>query len=65
MKLLRAVSTGLGLNGVKIARNVEKIGVHGCLSSMHPNLSSGFNSENLVKAEIASCSFVRVLLKDA
>ena len=65
MKLLRAVSTGLGLKGVKIARNVAKFTVHACLSSMHPNLCSGFNSENLVKVETASCSFVMVWLKDA
>ena len=67
MKLLRVVSTGLGLKGVKIARNVAKVGVgvHACLSNMHPNLLLGFNSKNLVKADTASCSFVRVWLKDA
>ena len=65
MKLLRAVSKGLGLKGAKVARNVVKVGVHACLSNMHPNLSSSFNSENLVKAKTVSCSFVRVFLKDA
>ena len=63
-KLRRAVSTRLGLKGVKIAWNVVKVGVHACLSNMHPNKWSGLNSKNLVKAEIASCSFVRVWLKD-
>ena len=38
LELLRAVSIGLGLKGVKIARNVAKVGVHACLSNMHPNL---------------------------
>ena len=41
-----------------------KVGVHACLSNMHPNVSSGLNNKNLVKAETASCSFVRVWLKD-
>ena len=65
MKLRRAVSIGLGLKGVKIARNVTKVGVHASLPNMHPNIWSAFNSENLVKAKTASFSFVRVLLKDA
>ena len=65
MKVRQAVSIGLGLKGFKIAQNVAKVGVHACLYNMHPNLSSSFNSENLVKGETASCSFVRVLLKDA
>ena len=64
MKLRLAVSIGLGLKGVNIAQNVAKVGVHACLSNMHPNLSSSFNSENLVKAKTPSCSFVRVWLKD-
>ena len=63
-KLRRAVSTLLGLKGVKIAWNVAKAGVHACLSNMHPNIWSGLNSKNLVKAETASCSFVRVWIKD-
>ena len=37
-KLRRALSTGLGLKGVKIAWNVVKVGVHACLSNMHPNI---------------------------
>ena len=64
LKLRRAVSTGLGLKGVKIAWNVAKVGVHACLSNMHPNIWSGLNSKNLVKAETASCRFVRVWLKE-
>ena len=63
-KLRRAVSTGLGLNGVKIAWNVVRVGVHACLSNMHPNIWSGLNSKNLVNVETAPCSFVRVWLKD-
>ena len=31
---------------------------------MHPNIWSVLNCKNLVKAETASCSFVRVWLKD-
>ena len=65
VKLLRAVSTGLGLKGVKIYRNVAKVGVHACLSNMHPKLLSSFNSKNFFKAETPSYSFVRVWLKDA
>ena len=38
--------------------------MHACLCNMHPNILSGLNSKNLVKAETASCSFVRVWLKD-
>ena len=63
MKLCRAVSTGLGLKGVKIARNVAKIGMHACLSNMHPNLSSGFNYEKLVRSETSSFIFDRVGLE--
>ena len=63
-KLRQTVSIGLGLKGIKIAWNVAKVGVHACLSNMHPNIWSGLNSKNLVKAETASCSFVRVCLKD-
>ena len=63
-KLRRAVSTGLGLKGVKISWSVAKVGMHACLSNMHTNIWSGLNSKNLVKAEKASCSFVRVWLKD-
>ena len=64
MNLFRAVSTGLRLKGVKINRNVAKFGVHACLSNMHPNIWAGLNSKNLVKAETASCIFVKVWLKD-
>ena len=64
LELLRAVSTGLGLKVVKIAQNIVKVGVHACLSNMHPNILSGSKSKNLVKAETASCSFIRVWLKD-
>ena len=63
-KLRRAVSTGLGLKGVKIDWNVAKVGVHACLSNMHPNIWSCLNSKNLVKVETASCSFVRVWIKN-
>ena len=42
----------------------NKVSMHACLSNMHPNISSGLNSKNLVKAETASCNFVRVWLKD-
>ena len=65
VKLSCAVSVGLGLKGVKIAQNVANVGMHACISNMHPNLRLGFNSENLVYAETASCSFVWVWLKDA
>ena len=58
------VLTGLGVKGVKIAWNVVKVGMHACLSNMHPNIWSGSNSKNLVKAETTSCSFVGVWLKD-
>ena len=65
MKFRRAVSIGLVLKGVKISWNIVKFGVHACLCNMHPNLSAKSNSDNLVKAKTASCSFVRVWLKDA
>ena len=65
MKLRCVVSQRLGLKGVKIAWNVAKVEVHACLSNMHPNLSSSFNSKNLVKVKTPSCSLVRVWLKDA
>ena len=63
MKLHHAVSLRLGLKGVKIARSVVKVGVHASLSNGHPNLSSNFNSEKLVRSEAPPCSFARVGLK--
>ena len=33
-----AFSLGLGLKVVKIAWNVTKVGMHACLSNVHPNL---------------------------
>ena len=39
VKLHRAVLPGLGLKGVKIARNVATVGVHACLSNGHPKWS--------------------------
>ena len=65
MKHSRAISIGLGLKGVKIAWNVAKVVMHACLSNMHPNLSSSFNSENLFKDKTPSCCFVTVWIKDA
>ena len=38
VKLRRAISQRLGLKGVKIARNVAKVGVHAYLSIGHPNI---------------------------
>ena len=51
-KLRLAISTALGLKGVKIAWNVMKVGVHACLSNMHPNIWSGLNFKNLVKLRL-------------
>ena len=63
-ELRHVVPIGLGLKGDKIARNIVKVGVHAYLSNIHQNLSSSFNSKNLVKSKIPSCSFVRVWRKD-
>ena len=63
MKLHHAVFLGLGLQGVKIAQNVAKVGVHGYLSNGHPNLRSNFNSEKLVRSETPSFIFARVGLE--
>ena len=38
VKLCCAVSIGLGIKGVKIARNVVKVGMYTHLSNGHPNL---------------------------
>ena len=59
------VSIGLGLKGVKTARNVVKVGVHACLSNMHPNLRSSFNSENLLKASLHRAVLLGFALKMA
>jgi len=63
VKLHHAVSLWLGLNGVKIAQNITKVGLHACLSNGHPNLWSNFNSVKLVKSETPSCGFSRVGFK--
>ena len=64
IEILRNCSKGKLRRAVNIAWNVAKVGVHAFLSNMHPNRWPGLNSKNLVKAETASCSFVRVSLKD-
>ena len=63
MKLRHAVSLRLVLQGVKIAENVVKVGVHSYLSNGHPNLSSNFNSEKLVRSETSLFIFARVGLE--
>ena len=63
MKLCHVVSQVLDLKGVKIARNVVKVGVHACLSNGQPNLSSSFSFEMLFKSESMPCDFPRVWLK--
>jgi hypothetical protein len=45
LKLDRAFLQDLGLKGVKIDRNVMKVGVCICLPTGHPNLCSIFNYE--------------------
>ena len=51
LKLCYAVSLGLGIKGVKIARNVVKVGVNTRLSNGHQNLWSNLNFNKLVKSE--------------
>ena len=63
VKLRRAFSLEFGLKRVQLAQIIEKIGVHACISSGHPNLSSNFNSEKLVRSETPSCIFARVGLE--
>ena len=63
MKLLRAVSTGLGLKGIKIARNIMKVSMHSYLPNAPINLRLNVNFEKLVKRETPLCSFAMVGLK--
>jgi hypothetical protein len=63
MKRDCAFSVELGLDGMKIARNVTKVGVDAFLPMGHPKLFSNFNSEKLVKVETPSCVFARPWLK--
>ena len=60
LKLDRAFSLELGLNDVKLARNVTKVAVRACLQMGHPNLFSIFNFEKLVKVETRLCFFARL-----
>ena len=53
----------VGLEGVKIARTVAKVGVHVFIWNGHPNLWSNFNSENLVKSENPWFDFAKFWLK--
>ena len=62
-KLHHAVLLGFGLNTLKIALNIMKVGVHFHLSNPHPNLGSNFDSEELVRSETLSCIFAGVGLK--
>ena len=63
VKLCHSFSLELFLKRVQIARNIEKVGVHGCISNRHPNLLSNFNYKNLIKCETPSCSSTKVCLK--
>jgi hypothetical protein len=63
LKIDRASSLDLGLKGVKLVRNVTKVGVRTCLPTGHPNLCSIFNSEKLVKVETRPYVFARVGLE--
>jgi hypothetical protein len=63
LNLDRAFSLDLGLKGVKIARNITKVGVDARLPMGHPNPFSNLNSEMLVKVETRSCVFARLGLK--
>ena len=54
----------VGVEGVKIARTVAKLGVHVFIWNGHPNLSSNFNSKNLVKSETPSFDFAKVWLNE-
>jgi hypothetical protein len=62
-KLDRAFSLDLGLNWVKIARNVTNVCVDACIPTGHPKLFSNFNSEKLIKVETRSCIFARLGFK--
>jgi hypothetical protein len=63
MKRDRVFSLELGLNGMKIAWNVTKVGVRTYLPMGDPNLFSNFNSKKLVKAETRPCIFAKLELK--
>ena len=64
VKLHRAILLWLGLKGVKIARNIAKVGVHSYLSNEYSNLWSNFNFKNLIKSETPSWGFAKVWLKE-
>ena len=63
VKLTHAVSIELGLNEVKIAQNIVKVGMHAYLSNADPNLWSNLNFEKLFKRENALCIFTKVGIK--
>ena len=63
VKICHAFSLGYGLKKVKIAHNVVKVGMHGCISNKNLNLWSNFYSDNLVKSETPSSGFANVWLK--
>ena len=63
VKLCRAISLWLGLNGVKITQKVANICMHAYLSNGYPNLRSNFNYEKLVKSETSPCAFTKVSLE--
>ena len=48
---------------IKIAPNIVEVGVHVFISNGHPNLSSNFNYENLVKMETPSFDSAKAWLK--
>ena len=65
VKLCCAVSLGLGIKGVKITRNVVKVGMHTRLSNGHPNLWSNLNFNKLVKSETGHLVSLGFGLKEA
>ena len=64
-KLRHVVQLRFGLNGVKIAQDIAKVGVHACLQIMDTDKWSNFNSEKLVKSETPLCDFTRVGFKES
>ena len=63
VKLCCAVLLGLGIKGVKITRNVVKVGMHTCLSNEHPNLWSNYKFQQVGQKWNSSPGFARVWLK--
>ena len=64
VKLCRAFSLEFGLKWVQIARNIEKFGMHSCLSNGNPNYDQVYILRSTSKVKLHRTVLLRFGLKE-